>query len=94
MNRLGLCVKLFLPSETGKATISSSHGKAEASDSDSTEILMGEVNIEELPLYSFDVLASSTNNFDMGNQLGMGGFGAVYQVNFRALQGLDLLHVK
>ncbi|KAL2253246.1 UNVERIFIED_CONTAM: G-type lectin S-receptor-like serine/threonine-protein kinase SD1-13 [Sesamum indicum] len=78
----------------GKATISSSHGKAEASDSDSTEILMGEVNIEELPLYSFDVLASSTNNFDMGNQLGMGGFGAVYQVNFRALQGLDLLHGK
>ncbi|KAL0300775.1 UNVERIFIED_CONTAM: G-type lectin S-receptor-like serine/threonine-protein kinase [Sesamum radiatum] len=63
----------------GKATISSAHGKAEASLSDSTEILMGEVNIEELPLYSFDVLASSTNNFDMGNQLGMGGFGTVYQ---------------
>ncbi|KAL0310695.1 UNVERIFIED_CONTAM: G-type lectin S-receptor-like serine/threonine-protein kinase [Sesamum angustifolium] len=63
----------------GKATISSAHGKAEASRSDSTEILMGEVNIEELPLYSFDVLASSTNNFDMGNQLGMGGFGTVYQ---------------
>ncbi|KAL0321180.1 UNVERIFIED_CONTAM: G-type lectin S-receptor-like serine/threonine-protein kinase [Sesamum radiatum] len=63
----------------GKATISSAHAKAEGSRSDSTEILMGEVNIEELPLYSFDVLASSTNNFDMGNQLGMGGFGTVYQ---------------
>ncbi|KAL0300774.1 UNVERIFIED_CONTAM: G-type lectin S-receptor-like serine/threonine-protein kinase [Sesamum radiatum] len=40
---------------------------------------MDSVKIEELPLYSFEMLATATNNFDLSNKLGMGGFGPVYK---------------
>ncbi|KAK6133320.1 hypothetical protein DH2020_032983 [Rehmannia glutinosa] len=50
---------------------------------DSSEIVlrsdMDNVNIDELPLYSFEMLATATNNFDLSNKLGMGGFGPVYK---------------
>ncbi|KAI3466618.1 hypothetical protein Pfo_023281 [Paulownia fortunei] len=61
---------------------SSAYEKGEKSVSDSSEIVlrsdMDKVKIEELPLYSFEMLASATNNFDLSNKLGMGGFGPVY----------------
>lgn len=38
------------------------------------------VKIEELPLYSFEMLATATANFYTTNLLGMGGFGPVYKV--------------
>ncbi|KAL8507500.1 hypothetical protein ACS0TY_018152 [Phlomoides rotata] len=57
--------------------------KEEKSLFDSGEIVvrseMDKVKIEELPLYSFEVLATATSNFDLGNKLGMGGFGPVYK---------------
>lgn len=37
------------------------------------------VKIEELPLYSFEMLATATANFYTTNLLGMGGFGPVYK---------------
>ncbi|KAK4421280.1 G-type lectin S-receptor-like serine/threonine-protein kinase [Sesamum alatum] len=43
---------------------------------------MDNVKIEELPLYSFEMLATATNNFDLSNKLGMGGFGPVYKGKF------------
>lgn len=42
---------------------------------------MDKVKIEELPLYSFESLATATNKFDSSNKLGMGGFGPVYKVS-------------
>lgn len=41
---------------------------------------MDKVRIEELPLYSFDMLVTATSNFSTRNMLGMGGFGPVYKV--------------
>ncbi|KAL0310694.1 UNVERIFIED_CONTAM: G-type lectin S-receptor-like serine/threonine-protein kinase [Sesamum angustifolium] len=44
---------------------------------------MDSVKIEELPLYSFEMLATATNNFDLSNKLGMGGFGPVYKIKHK-----------
>ncbi|KAK6133321.1 hypothetical protein DH2020_032984 [Rehmannia glutinosa] len=64
---------------------SSTFSRGEKSISDSSEIVlrsdMDKVKIEELPLYSFEMLATATNNFDLSNKLGMGGFGPVYKGN-------------
>ncbi|PKU85730.1 G-type lectin S-receptor-like serine/threonine-protein kinase B120 [Dendrobium catenatum] len=38
-----------------------------------------EANGIELPLYSFDSIATATNNFNNSNKLGEGGFGHVYK---------------
>ncbi|KAH0459307.1 hypothetical protein IEQ34_012121 [Dendrobium chrysotoxum] len=38
-----------------------------------------EANRIELPLYSFDSIATATNNFNNSNKLGEGGFGHVYK---------------
>ncbi|KAL3851255.1 hypothetical protein ACJIZ3_013137 [Penstemon smallii] len=61
----------------------SAHGNGENGVSGSSEIVlrsdMDNVNIEELPLYSFEILANATNNFDLGKKLGMGGFGPVFK---------------
>ncbi|CAA2956498.1 G-type lectin S-receptor-like serine threonine-kinase At1g11300 [Olea europaea subsp. europaea] len=40
---------------------------------------MDKVNVEELPLYSFEMVENATNNFDVANKLGMGGFGPVFK---------------
>ncbi|KAI3466617.1 hypothetical protein Pfo_023280 [Paulownia fortunei] len=73
----------WLCKRKGNPMTSSERGKAETGRPDSGEFFLrsdiDEVNIEELPLYSFDMLANATNNFDTGNKLGMGGFGPVYQ---------------
>ncbi|CAI9090994.1 OLC1v1025904C1 [Oldenlandia corymbosa var. corymbosa] len=44
--------------------------------------------IEELPLYSFQTLANATDNFDLKNKLGEGGFGPVYKG--RLLNGQEI----
>jgi serine/threonine protein kinase len=35
--------------------------------------------LEELPLYNFEILKAATDNFDVVNKLGEGGFGPVYK---------------
>ncbi|KAF3968590.1 hypothetical protein CMV_007542 [Castanea mollissima] len=35
--------------------------------------------VQELPLFNFEVLANATNNFHLSNKLGQGGFGLVYR---------------
>ncbi|KAL0363292.1 UNVERIFIED_CONTAM: G-type lectin S-receptor-like serine/threonine-protein kinase [Sesamum calycinum] len=51
--------------------------------SDSSEIVLiddiYEVSLDELPLYSFQVLANATDQFNEANLLGKGGFGPVYK---------------
>ncbi|KAK6124450.1 hypothetical protein DH2020_041799 [Rehmannia glutinosa] len=53
--------------------------------SDSTAIVLKDesekVNIEELPLFSFETLANATDQFHENNLLGKGGFGPVYKGN-------------
>ncbi|GFP83953.1 g-type lectin s-receptor-like serine/threonine-protein kinase at1g11330 [Phtheirospermum japonicum] len=39
------------------------------------------VNIEELPLFTFETLANATDQFHENNLLGRGGFGSVYKGN-------------
>ncbi|KAK4485153.1 hypothetical protein RD792_007766 [Penstemon davidsonii] len=57
----------------------------ETLSSDSTSIVLKDetekVNIEELPLFSFEMLANATNQFSDYNFLGRGGFGPVYKGN-------------
>ena len=36
--------------------------------------------VQELPLFNFEMLVSATNNFHLSNKLGRGGFGPVYRV--------------
>ncbi|XP_051128578.1 G-type lectin S-receptor-like serine/threonine-protein kinase At1g11330 [Andrographis paniculata] len=53
--------------------------------SDSTALVLKDesekVNIEELPLFTFEALANATDQFDENNLLGKGGFGPVYKGN-------------
>lgn len=56
--------------------------------SDSTALVLKDesenlekVNIEELPLFTFDTLANATDQFNDDSLLGKGGFGPVYKVN-------------
>nr|POE48460.1 g-type lectin s-receptor-like serine/threonine-protein kinase [Quercus suber] len=35
--------------------------------------------VQELPLFTFEKVASATNNFHLSNKLGQGGFGSVYK---------------
>lgn len=43
------------------------------------------VKFEDLPIYSFDMLANATDNFHLSSKLGQGGFGSVYKVMFVCL---------
>ncbi|KAK7331837.1 hypothetical protein VNO80_28578 [Phaseolus coccineus] len=38
-----------------------------------------QVNIEDVPVFNFENIATSTNHFNLANKLGQGGFGAVYK---------------
>lgn len=52
---------------------------------DAKKICLGEfisnVDLEELPIFKFEVLAMSTNQFHDNNKVGQGGFGPVYKVS-------------
>ncbi|KAI3456370.1 hypothetical protein Pfo_013033 [Paulownia fortunei] len=58
---------------------------AQTFSSDSTAIVLKDesekVKIEELPLFTFETLASATDQFHENNLLGKGGFGPVYKGN-------------
>ena len=41
---------------------------------------LNEVELQDLPLFDFEKLATATNNFHLTNKLGQGGFGPVYKV--------------
>ena len=41
---------------------------------------LNQVQVQELPLFNFEKLASATNNFQQSNKLGQGGFGPIYWV--------------
>ncbi|KAL2943234.1 hypothetical protein RDABS01_031582 [Bienertia sinuspersici] len=40
---------------------------------------VGQLELQEPPLYTYDMLRNATNNFDENNKLGEGGFGLVYK---------------
>jgi hypothetical protein len=42
---------------------------------------LSQEKLQELLLYSFEKLATATNNFNLSNKLGQGGFGPVYKVH-------------
>jgi hypothetical protein len=51
---------------------------------ESTDNVFGELSqakLQELLLYNFEKLATTTNNFHESNKLGQGGFGPVYKVH-------------
>jgi hypothetical protein len=52
-----------------------------------------EVKLQELPLFSLQVLGSATNNFHLSNKLGQGGFGPVYKVMVALVEGYYCLTI-
>lgn len=42
---------------------------------------VGELELQDPPLYTYSILRYATNNFDESNKLGEGGFGPVYKVS-------------
>ncbi|PIN14818.1 Non-specific serine/threonine protein kinase [Handroanthus impetiginosus] len=53
--------------------------KAGTSVDSSHQHTLSKVNLEELPLYKYEILANATDNFSDVNKLGKGGFGPVYK---------------
>ncbi|KAK6121923.1 hypothetical protein DH2020_044348 [Rehmannia glutinosa] len=56
-------------------------GKSGASDSvdSSFQEELSKLNLEEFPLFKFEILANATDGFSNANKLGKGGFGLVYK---------------
>ncbi|XP_021775683.1 G-type lectin S-receptor-like serine/threonine-protein kinase At1g11330 isoform X2 [Chenopodium quinoa] len=52
-------------------------GKRQQSNRYNFEV--GQLELHEPPLYTYDLLRNATNNFDESNKLGEGGFGPVYK---------------
>jgi hypothetical protein len=55
-------------------------GTTEVNTSDDAIGELSQVKLQELLLFDFEKLATATNNFDLSNKLGQGGFGPVYKV--------------
>ncbi|KAK4591293.1 hypothetical protein RGQ29_021471 [Quercus rubra] len=57
--------------------------KKRAMKSKSNESLLfdylNDVKLQELPIFNLEELATATNNFDLANKLGQGGYGPVYK---------------
>ncbi|KAJ6377058.1 hypothetical protein OIU76_026091 [Salix suchowensis] len=47
---------------------------------------LNHVKLQELPLFSLQTLIAATDNFNIANKLGQGGFGPVYKVKLILLQ--------
>lgn len=73
-----------IPTELGISEVS---GSVDTSNQDA----LNQVNIEELPLYKFEVLANATDHFSEVNKLGTGGFGPVYKVASHACCSYHLI---
>ena len=52
------------------------------SSRDALREYIGPSDLSELLIYDFDTISTSTNNFNISNKLGQGGFGPVYKVIF------------
>ncbi|KAL2937934.1 hypothetical protein RDABS01_021383, partial [Bienertia sinuspersici] len=52
---------------------------------------VGQLELQEPPLYTYDMLRNATNNFDENNKIGEGGFGSVYK---RILESRQVRAVK
>ncbi|KAL2495134.1 protein serine/threonine kinase [Forsythia ovata] len=84
---VAMCICLFLSwrwmSKRRGQPVTLEYEGGDVGQLDSSETVlrnaMDKVNIEELPLYSFEMVENATNNFDMANKLGMGGFGPVFK---------------
>jgi len=51
----------------------------------SSDNIIGEMSqdkLQELLKFDFEKVATATNNFDLSNKLGQGGFGPVYKVPY------------
>ncbi|GER31667.1 S-locus lectin protein kinase family protein [Striga asiatica] len=58
--------------------LANKRGRKRMRDLENTDIL-SKFNLEELPLFEFEVLSRATNEFSDANKLGKGGFGPVYK---------------
>ena len=53
----------------------------------STDASVGKVDMGEVPLFTFEIIANATKHFSVTNLIGRGGFGHVYKVtNFLYIQ--------
>lgn len=76
---IGTSHSSVFPRELGKKkTIELAYNPVDKSHSDELSL----VNLDELPLFKFDVLKKATGNFAEAKKLGKGGFGPVYKVKF------------
>ena len=75
---------MFFAKSGNKAQDSSILEAGQMFTTDSTAIVLKneskEVNIGDLPKFTFEMLANATNKFHEDNLLGRGGFGPVYKV--------------
>ena len=73
-----LCIAAPAPEENRSAELLFQRMEDLTSGNESAS---NQVKLKDLPLFEFEVLATSTDNFSLINKLGQGGFGPVYKVN-------------
>ncbi|KAK6120846.1 hypothetical protein DH2020_045411 [Rehmannia glutinosa] len=60
---------------TSELALAGASGSIDSSFQDA----LNQANLEELPLFKFEILSNATDRFSEGNKLGKGGFGHVYK---------------